>query len=246
MQEFYYKNFLEVCEYIVYSHQAKKIFVLIQDPCNSSLVAITGVLYKIKFKMNITFLTMNMLDPTKCYVGITSTNNRNYMGSGNAIKKAFKEIGKRNFKRIDLGVFETIQEAHYWEGFYIRTLKTLVEDGGYNISPTGGTYNGKHSEETCKKLRGKKRSKEVRKQMSESQRGKNNPMFGKHHKEESKQKCSKSMSGHIVSILTRKKIGKSNIGKNINKKILIKCPYCGKQGGYAIMHRWHFNRCKLK
>jgi hypothetical protein len=29
-------------------------------------------------------------------------------------------------------------------------------------------------------------------------------------------------------------------------KVIVKCPYCGKEGGGGSMKRWHFDNCKLK
>lgn len=50
--------------------------------------------------------------------------------------------------------------------------------------------------------------------------GEGNPMFGKTHDEEA-----------------RRKISEAN-------KVKVICPHCGKQGGIAIMKRWHFSKCK--
>jgi hypothetical protein len=102
-----------------------------------------------------TFMTINNLDTTKCYVGISSHNRSNYKGSGVAISKALKELGAFNFTKQILGIFDSIEEAHYWEGFYIKMYKTEVKYGGYNISPKGGTYNGCHSTETLKMMKEK-------------------------------------------------------------------------------------------
>lgn len=46
-------------------------------------------------------------------------------------------------------------------------------------------------------------------------------MFGKTHTQEA-----------------REKIRLANLQK-------IKCPHCGKEGGVAIMKRWHFTNCKM-
>lgn len=45
------------------------------------------------------------------------------------------------------------------------------------------------------------------------------------HSQETKDKISISLKGRPVAIVI--------------------CPYCEKQGGYAAMYRWHFERCKL-
>lgn len=52
--------------------------------------------------------------------------------------------------------------------------------------------------------------------------GDKNPMFGKDHKESTKQK----------------------IGEKAKRRIV--CPHCAKDGNIANMHRWHFDNCRLK
>jgi predicted membrane-bound spermidine synthase len=102
--------------------------------------------------MNIVYITVNLLDTSKCYVGLSTIDNPHYKGSGNAIKKALKELGSQNFKRFDLGSYKTVKIAHYYEKFFINYLKTTIKDGGYNICASGGTYNGKHSIESITKM----------------------------------------------------------------------------------------------
>ena len=88
---------------------------------------------------------------------------------------------------------------------YIRQLKPKFNftDGG------DGSSGFKHSEES-------------RKKMSEAQKGKNNPMYGKRHSEKAKKKMSESkkgenhpMYGKTFSESTRKKISES-LSKNLN------------------------------
>lgn len=59
-----------------------------------------------------------------------------------------------------------------------------------------------------------------REQQKISMKGDKNPMFGKTHNDAAKQK-----------------IRESNTVK-------VQCPHCKKQGGIAIMKRWHFDKCK--
>lgn len=28
--------------------------------------------------------------------------------------------------------------------------------------------------------------------------------------------------------------------------VIVECPHCAKKGGNSAMHRWHFDKCKLK
>lgn len=83
-------------------------------------------------------------------------------------KKAIKKYGSRNFKREILIECETILEARKLEEDYINEYNTLVPIG-YNISPTGGTLMGVHSEETKIKI-------------SKSNKGKHSKPFSENHK----------------------------------------------------------------
>lgn len=138
---------------------------------------------------NYVYLTINKLNPEKIYVGITlKPISSGYKGSGSFFSKALKEFGRKNFERFDIGSFENRQEAHFWEKFYIRTLKTHISQGGYNISRTGGTYNGKHSEETIilmkeksrGKNKGKKTSEKRKKEISQIMQGNKNALGNTH------------------------------------------------------------------
>ena len=98
----------------------------------------------------------------------------------------------------------------------------------YNLKEGGG--NGRHSEETKKKmseiLTGRKRSEEAKKNMSKVKLGENNPFWGKTLNEEHKQKLSDALKGKPHPKIT--------------------CPWCGKTGGVSAMKRHHMDNCKHK
>ena len=78
------------------------------------------------------------------------------------------------------------------EIFYIKKY-----DPQFNFTEGGDGSSGfKHSEET-------------RKKMSEAQKGKNHPMYGKTLSEEHKKKISESLKGKTLSAKTRKKMSKT-------------------------------------
>ena len=83
------------------------------------------------------YITQNLLYPEKAYVGMTARiNDVNYLGSDKYLQKDIKTLGRINFNRTTLGEFSNWEEAHYWEGFYVKTLKTHVSYGGYNKDST--------------------------------------------------------------------------------------------------------------
>lgn len=81
--------------------------------------------------------------------------------------------------------------------------------------------------------KGKKRSSEICKNMSESKK-KYNPglatltMKGKNHSDKTKEKIRNKLKGIPVSFK------------------FVTCPHCNKVGKENVMYRWHFDNCKIK
>lgn len=94
----------------------------------------------------------------------------------------------------------------------------------------------------------------------------------KKHSNDTKNKISNSLKGHIITEDTKAKISNALIGNKIAenikqkisktltgikrteeskrkmslaKKIKLQCPFCNKIGGGSQMKRWHFNNCKI-
>lgn len=61
-----------------------------------------------------------------------------------------------------------------------------------------------------------------KKKLSEKMKGDKNPMWGKDHSEEAKEKIRAANNVYVI------------------------CPYCSKEGKNSIMKRWHFDNCKHK
>ncbi len=86
-------------------------------------------------------------------------------------------------------------------------------------------------------------SDEWKQNISTAMQGENNPMYGKHHSEETKQKIKEKATGRKMSPETLAKRSASQRG---SKRELVDCPHCGKRvpvNGYA---RWHGDNCKHK
>jgi hypothetical protein len=96
------------------------------------------------------------------------------------------------------------------------------------------------SKETRKKIsesqKGKKRSDEAKKKMSDKAKGRKMS-------DEAKQKLKEINIGKKASEETRKKLSELHKGKKHN---IVSCPYCNKAGGLNSMTRWHFDNCKHK
>lgn len=83
---------------------------------------------------------------------------------------------------------------------------------------------------------------------SERVSGKGNPMWGRHHSEESRKRLSEVFSGeknpyygrkHSEEALEKMRLAHAN-------RENIKCPHCPKSGIVSNMKRWHFDNCKAK
>ena len=130
--------------------------------------------------MGYIYLRTNTVNGKK-YVGLTTDlktrqynwNNLNQPYAGAAINAAREKYG------IDAFDFEILKECKdeeldYWEMYYIKELNTKAPYG-YNLTDGGEGVKGCNvSEETKKKL-------------SERMKGENNPFWGKHHTEETKE-----------------------------------------------------------
>lgn len=139
------------------------------------------------------------------------------------------EYGLEAFKTTILDVAETREDAWELEKKYIKELNTLYPNG-YNLVKGGaGTTGMKHTDETKEKDRlahlgkecfwkGKKRSEEARRKMSESKKGKHyspstefqkgqtSQMKGKHHTEEAKNKLREKRSKKCIQLTLEGKI----------------------------------------
>lgn len=116
---------------------------------------------------------------------------------------AIQKYGWENFKPEILKDNLTVEEANYWEEYYISFYNSTNRSIGYNISLGG--LNRKLSEEQkeniSKKAKermknkennpmyGKKHSIEALEKMKNKKLGENNPMYGKHVSQEAKEKA---------------------------------------------------------
>jgi hypothetical protein len=121
--------------------------------------------------------------------------------------------------------------------FIERFGKDKAKEIGNKISEinTGKHYHSEyHKQNLRKKLMGNSYGKNQSEDTKEKKRTKwlnDNP--GKNPTDETRKKMSESRKG-IPSL-----------NKGVPRK-KVTCPYCGKEGGEGLMHRWHFENCKNK
>lgn len=142
----------------------------------------------------------------KIYIGITSQPNpkRRWRGgcgykSNEYFKKAIDKYGWNNFSHEILYQGLTKEDAEQKEIELISFYKSTNPLFGYNLD-NGGNSNGKHSESTKKKI-------------GDANRGKTVWIKGKHRTEETKKKISESKMGSHLSDETKCKISEANKGK---------------------------------
>ena len=146
----------------------------------------------------------------KVYIGQTSQNPIKRWDNGKGyitspkFYSAILKYGWNNFEHIILYTDLTQEQANQIEQELIQQYNSQNDQYGYNI--TSGGCNFSHSVETKQKigkansiaLKGNNHSKEQNELMSQKFKGENNPFYGKHHTEETKQKISNARKGKFT------------------------------------------------
>lgn len=112
----------------------------------------------------------------KKYVGIHSTDNicDGYMGSGVALRLAYKRYGTENFTREILGFYGSRDEAYDAERGIVNQ-KWIEDNSTYNMAIGGkGVGSGKNHP-----IYGYKHTEESKAKISDAHKGENNPNYGK-------------------------------------------------------------------
>ena len=157
----------------------------------------------------------------KVYIGCTSEKPKDRWNKGYPHNKDFHEdierLGWDNFKHDILASEMSESDAYGLEKELIHEYDSTNPKRGYNKS-IGGKVNS-----------GMIRSDEYRRKMSESLKGSNHPMYGKHHTEKSKRKMSEStrgknhyMYGKHISEETKRKLSISHRRENLSEETLNK------------------------
>jgi len=202
-----------------------------------SEVMVYGYIYKIVNTLNgKVYIGQTTQDPYKrksnhlCELKNNKHNNSH-------LQNAFNKYGKSNFKFTVLKYATSKRVLDKLEEDYINSYDCLNDKNGYNIRRGGA--NGKHSEETCKKIskarKGKKASLKARKNMSKAHSGKNNHMYGK-------RGPLAPIYGKKLSEAARNKISKAKKGKKRPNLSGEKHPYYGKKRPIDIIKKMSITR----
>lgn len=196
----------------------------------------------------------------KIYIGKHSTDNLddNYMGSGTRLRQAYKKYGLECFIKEVIDYYTTEVELNQGEIYWIAKFNSTDPKIGYNL-----TYGGE----------GEIPTKETKKKMSESQKGRplsedHKTKLRKPHKmtytktEEHRRKLSESLKGKLVgrhlSDETKQKISETNKGKPSSMKgkkhsdetkqklsVVLKGKYCGENSPNYGKHLSEEHRRKI-
>ena len=126
-----------------------------------------------------------------------------YLGSGLHLNRAIKKHGKENFHKVILCYAETKKEnaaneklflGDLWERDFCYNLKA----GGEGGSKKGRTRSKEAKKKMSEAMKGKKHTAETKNKLSEAKKGKNNPMYGKKQSEHTIRKRSEANKKPIV------------------------------------------------
>jgi group I intron endonuclease len=122
----------------------------------------------------IIYKTTNLVNG-KQYIGRDSRNNPNYLGSGHLFKLAIRKYGKENFKKEVIEECSSFEQMVEREEYWLNYYNAGNNPLFYNLHNCGcGFASGKEHP-----MFGKHHSEETKRKISESQIGEKNHMFGK-------------------------------------------------------------------
>jgi hypothetical protein len=166
------------------------------------------------------YLTTNLLEPSKKYVGDRTTKNierDTYLGSGLELQKDIKKLGRWNFSKIILDFYPTRLEASLAQAVFIKLHKTHWSQGGYNLTWTGIVKSeGERHPETLKKIkeRAQNRTPEQKQRIADSHC---TIECKRKHSEENKRRTPEQIRRHKEACNTPEKREKSRINSLGNK-----------------------------
>jgi hypothetical protein len=170
---------------------------------------------QLKYKMS--YALMRMCDLKD------EINSNTYNTAKNIFSKFNPSKNDETKDKISIGI-----KKFYEENPETREEMSKRMSGENNPNVKNG-FSEEHRRNISKAKKGKIRSEETKKKISNTLKG--------------KERNSGSNLGKRFSQETRTKMSISRQG--VKKKLII-CPVCGKEGGNNVMKRWHFDNCKHK
>ena len=173
------------------------------------------------------YLITNQLNNRK-YIGIHHYTkpeiDKTYYGSGKIITQAVRTYGRKNFCIYVLDWAESFEELGELEKYYIKLYNAVESDGFYNLADGGHNLTSEEVKQFITESTRKTFSKNMKKRweshdpsICRNLLGENNPFYGKHHTEETKQHLSQVNTGRKHSEETKQKYSENRRGeKNPN------------------------------
>lgn len=143
---------------------------------------------------------------------------KNNIHHNDYLQKSWNKYGTDNFKFYIIELC-SVDELDDKEDYYISLYNTMNDDYGYNLL-TGVGVNRVISEVTRYKLSQAGKKKKSNRDIS----GSKNPMFGKTHSDETKEKIRQTRIGSKASDETRKKLSEKQAGENNPRCVPVYCP----------------------
>lgn len=123
------------------------------------------------------------------------------MGGGKYLQKDMRVIGKNNFTKTFLRTgIQSIEEADFWEGFYVEILQCTDPEIGYNRRNGGRKASFKHTQDSINKITVRSQQPDNRKRIREIQKLASQKRIGCHQTKEAKQKMVRTRFGKNRSI----------------------------------------------
>jgi len=120
--------------------------------------------------MGVIYLTTNNINGKK-YIGVDTTNNKNYYGSGKIIKLALKKYGRQNFTKEILEENDDSKYLFEKEQYWIDKYNAINDKNFYNMAEGGKGGAGTLTNEESKILH-KENTKKVLEKILENRKGK--------------------------------------------------------------------------
>lgn len=157
-------------------------------------------------KKHFIYMTTNLITNEK-YIGKHyGTEDDSYLGSGKILQRAILKYGKENFKRDILYISKDSEENNLKEREFIKKFNAIEDRTFYNIAEGGDGGDIFHTLPI-----------EQQEQLKEKARlrcsGSGNPMYGKHHSEETKDKLRQIDKSYTKTQEYRDNMSKIKSGK---------------------------------